>query len=179
MWKLLLLPIILAAGCAFGPEEKAAIKIEEIGFSPYEFEEAFKMSRFYHLGEEGKEEFLDTFISRKLILREAERIGLDKDPEFLKNIQIFWEQSLLKLFISQQMKELSLDIDVSDREIRNYFERNQESFQDKDIAQVYSQIKWILFQGKQQEAVDRWVDSLKKDVEIIIDYDLLGLDKSK
>ena len=38
-----------------------------------------------------KQAFLKTFVSKKPISRESEHLGLDKDSQSLKDIQIFWE----------------------------------------------------------------------------------------
>ena len=177
MNKLLFLLVILAVSCVPGTGEPPAIRIGNILVTPAEFEEAFSMSRFYNLEDEGKKEFIDTFVSRKLILKEAEKMGIDKDPQFLGDIQLFWEQALLKLAISRRMRELSLDINVSDREIRDYYEANRNSFGDKDIARVYNQIEWILFQDKQQKAVEGWVNDLRMNTKVVVDYSMLGLEE--
>ena len=95
--------LLILGGCA--KKEKPAIEIGEIKVTADEFKEAFRASRFAEYKELGHADFLNTFLKRKLILKEAERLGLDKDPEFLKDVQYFWEQSLLKLVLARQSKE--------------------------------------------------------------------------
>ena len=169
--------VFLFSGCGSYEGEEAAIKIGEIKVTASEFNHAFQASQFAHLGEAAKEEFLDTFISRKLILKEAERRGLDKDAQFLQDIQLFWEQSLLKRALSLKIKELALEAKVTDKEIRSYYQSHKDiEFTDKKLEEVYGQIRWIVFKGRQKEVIGEWADSLKKDAKIEIDYKRLGIE---
>lgn len=172
----LALLVLLVSGCVwFGEKEKTAVKIGKVKISPEEFQLAFELSNFAKEGK--KREFLEIFISRKLILLEAEKLGLDKDREFLRDVQDFWEQSLLKLVLAKKIKELAMDVGVSEKEVKSYYEGNKEAkFADKEFEQVYEQIKWMLLRDKQQDAIGNWVDSLKNDAEVVIDYKLLGLE---
>ncbi|MFH1782231.1 MAG: SurA N-terminal domain-containing protein [Candidatus Omnitrophota bacterium] len=174
---LVLIALFLIAGCSSGGGEKPAIRINDIEVTAGEFDEAFRSSNTLHMDENGKREFLDSFISRKLMLKEAEKLGLDKEKEFLSDIQLFWEQSLLKAILSVKTKELSLGVNVSESEIRAYYEKNRDYFGESELAQVYDKIKWLVLKQKQQAAITGWVDSLKNRSNIKIEYDLLGIDK--
>ncbi|MBU2044970.1 MAG: hypothetical protein KJ619_07085 [Candidatus Omnitrophica bacterium] len=168
--------VLLISGCSFAKKDKPAIVIGDIEVTRQEFQDALNSSMFRDAGQEGRQEFLYQFIARRLILKEAERLGLDRDPQFLKDIQLFWEQSLLKLALSQKIKELSVDIQVSDKEIRKYYSSNKETqFLEKELPEVYDQIKWVIINQKQQESITQWSESLKQGVKIDIDYKKLGL----
>ncbi|MBN3040577.1 MAG: SurA N-terminal domain-containing protein [Candidatus Omnitrophica bacterium] len=172
----ILVLLFLTTGCELFSRQKPAISIGKIKISKQEFDDAFASSIFRSGDIEARKQFLERFISRKLILQEAERLGLDKDPQFLKDIQLFWEQSLLKLALSKKIKELSLDTQVSDAEVRKYYDNNKDiEFMGQEIAQVYDQIKWLILNEKQRDAIKEWADSLQKDTEIKIEYDLLGI----
>ena len=106
--------VLLNGGCA--PQEKPAIIIGTINTSAEEFESAFNKSIFARSPTpEVRQGFIDTYIDRKLILKEAEKQGLDKDKDFLASVQLFWEQSLLKLVLNAKIKELS----ANGREFQN------------------------------------------------------------
>ena len=165
---------LLFVGCT--SKKNVAIKIGKIEITKEEFDDAFSNSSYAKQGK-SKEEFLENFISRKLILKEAERLGLDKDPKFLKNIQLFWEQSLLKMTLSRKIKELSFGIHVSDKEVRDYYLTHQDDFKDKKLEEVYDRIKWILFAQKQRQAIQDWINSLKEKTPIYVDYKALGIKK--
>jgi len=68
--------------------------------------------------EKAKEELLDEIITKKVLLEEAQRQNFDKNKPFMKEIERYWEQALLKLLIKKKMGELGsaekLDKWVSD-----------------------------------------------------------------
>ncbi|MCF7908631.1 MAG: hypothetical protein K9L86_07175 [Candidatus Omnitrophica bacterium] len=168
--------ILLVVGCGLADKEHPVITIGNIEVSKQEFKQALNSSLSRSSDVESQRDFLDQFISRKLILNEAERLGLDKDPEFLKDVQLFWEQSLLKLALSKKIKELAVGIQVNDQDIRRYYKKNKDSqFPEKELAQVYDQIKWVILNEKQREAINQWAESLKTKVKINIDYEGLDL----
>lgn len=156
---------------------QAAITIGEQRITKEEFEEALNASTFMPVDNQFRKEFLDKFSARKLILYEAERTSLHKDPEFLTEVQQFWEQALLNLALSRKIREFALDTRVSDQEIRRYYNTNKRiEFADKELAEVYDQIKWSLLNEKQRQAIEQWADVLKQSVAIKIDYKALGID---
>ncbi len=53
-----------------------------------------------------KEQILNDLIQKKILLMEAERRGLDEKPEFLKMVQRFWEQSLLRSLLNNKSEEI-------------------------------------------------------------------------
>lgn len=173
---LLILLVLLTSAWAWPKKERPAVEISGIEITPAQFESAFDSSQFAEGGESAKKEFLDTFISRKLILKQAEILGLDKEPEFLKDIQLFWEQSLLKRTLANKIKELSIQLSVDDKEIQSYYQAHKDKqFVEKDLPEVYGQIKWLLFRNKQNEAIQKWVSSLREKAKIKIDYKALGI----
>ncbi len=86
-------------GCASKPQAKKEVlaKVNNYEIAKEEFDEEFKMSGYGRVDTpESKGDFLNNLINRKLILQDAQKKGLDKDKSFLKMIENFWEQSLLK-----------------------------------------------------------------------------------
>jgi len=167
----LVLIIFLLSGWGWFKKEKPVIKIGEIEITLEEFNKAFESSRFFKEEGHGKrKEFLKEFINRKLLLREAERLGLDKDPQFLDEIQRFWEQALIKRILFKKLKEVSSQVQVTEKEIREYYSAHKDKFSTKELPQIYSQIKWLIFSQKKKKALEEWIDSLKKSANIKIDY---------
>ena len=169
---------ILTVGVGCRSKEKAVIVVDNIEITAKEFQKAFDASRFVSMGKDGQKAFLDEYIFSKLILKEAEKLGLDKDPQFLSDIQFFWEKALYKLILSKKTKEVASNINISDQEINDYYQRNKEShFADKELPQAYDQIKWLLLKEKQNRAMADWVNSLKTKANIKIDLKSLGIEK--
>ena len=169
--------LILSVGVGCGSKEKAVIVVDNIEITAKEFQKAFNASRFASMGKDGQKAFLGEYISSKLILKEAEKMGLDKDPQFLSDIQFFWEKALLKLVLSKKTKELASDVDVTGQEISDYYNKYKEShFVDKELPGAYSQIKWLLLKEKQNRVMASWVESLKAKANIKIDNKILGIE---
>lgn len=67
-----------------------------------------------------KEDALDKLITKKILLQEAQRESFDKDQKFMKEIERYWEQALLKLLINKKIddfsKKLPADLSVEDRQ---------------------------------------------------------------
>jgi len=172
--------LFIFSGCqGVKQDSPVAIEIGKMKVTVAEFEEALKSSSFAKgSGPSAKREFLDNFITRKLILREAEREGLDKDPKFLKDVELFWQQSLLKLMLDKKIKELSLDSRVEDEEVRSYYQaRRDTDFANRTLEEVYDQIKFLILWEKQRQSLSAWTDSLKKGSNVKIRYELLNIEQ--
>jgi len=76
-----------------------------------------KNYRSGHLGKDDKE-IVDSIIINELLLQEAQRLNIDKEPNFRLSIQNYYEQSLIKTLIDRQFSDLK--IMVTDQEIDRY-----------------------------------------------------------
>jgi hypothetical protein len=170
--------LIICAGCA--KKEKAAITIGPTDITAEEFQDAYQKARDIRGNEFTRKEFLDILIKRKLILQEAETLGLDKDPQMLDGLQRFWEQALTRLVLSRKINELSTSCKVSEKEIYNYYQRHKDrDFQGKELSEVHDSIKLLVYRIKEQLEVQRWMAWLKKKANVSVDYDALQIPKDK
>ncbi|MCU0665480.1 MAG: SurA N-terminal domain-containing protein [Candidatus Omnitrophica bacterium] len=113
-----------------------------------EFEEEFRSSAYYANDTlQSRKNFLNLLINRKLIMQDAQKKGLDKDRDFLKMIQRFWEQSLLQRAF--EAKNRSLDAQVSDNKSQD------------------------ILRQKKADLMDAWIDDLRKQASISINENLL------
>lgn len=173
IYLLLVVCILLAWGC--GVQKDAALEIGGVKVTQAEFDLAFKDSR-YVLMKEGRKAFLESYINKKLLLLEAEAQGLDKEPEFLNQIQIFWETALLKSVLAKKSQELAASVNITEAQVRDYYGQNKEKyFPDKDLDSVRDQIKWFIIQGKQSWVMDAWLKVLRAETRININYGRLGI----
>jgi len=140
---IIILAVLMIAGCKCQVKDKQVLaKINNYEITKQEFEEEFKNSGFSVSDtEESRKSFLENLINRKLVLQEAQRQGLDKDSAFLKSIERFWEQSLLKVMLDKKSKDISLLKGANKREV--------------------------------EDAYDGWIEGLRKNSNIKIDYNLL------
>jgi hypothetical protein len=63
-------------------------------------------------------DFLDSVIAKQLLIEEAQKLDIDKEPSFRKELQEYYEQSLIKILLERQNS--SIKIEISDVEIDNY-----------------------------------------------------------
>jgi hypothetical protein len=66
----------------------------------------------------GKSNFINSLITKDLLIQESQREGIDKEESFTQSIQNFYEQSLIKLLIDR--KFASLHVAVSDQDVDRY-----------------------------------------------------------
>jgi hypothetical protein len=103
---------LLMSGC--GPKPGAGtggevvVSINDYKITRGEFESEFKNSPYGTVDTpESRKNFLNALIDRKLILQYAQKEGYDKETTFLKTIEKFWEQSLLKIVLDKKMLEIA------------------------------------------------------------------------
>jgi len=66
-----------------------------------------------------KEALLEDLIIKKILIQEAQKQNFDKNKAFMKEIERYWEQALLKLLIKKKEKELLLKGETSDEVQKN------------------------------------------------------------
>jgi hypothetical protein len=158
-------------------QEKPAITIGTINITKDEFNKALARYNFdIEPTKETRRTFLDNFINRKLILKEAEKEGLDKKEQFLADVQDFYEQALIKFIFDKKIKELFVSLEIKDAEINSFYNANKDKFGAKDLSSSYADIKMLLLKEKQKKAINDWLDSLRKKTSVKIDYKLLDLE---
>jgi len=157
----------------FLPKEQYVVKINQFKMTDEEFEDYFaKMNASRDDNFDSRSGVLDALVSKKLILQEAEKIGLQKSEEFLDALQHYYEQLLFKLIVDLKSKELSSLAQVTDAEVKERYDKMQaETLTDKPLDDVYSQIKWQVLREKQTQALNDWLKDVKEDSEIDINYD--------
>lgn len=152
----LLLVLLFISGCRCPYRNNSvAVKVNDYEITREEFEQEFRDSSFGTSDTlESRKDFLDNLISRQLILQDAQKKGLDKEKNFLKMIQKFWEQSLLKTTLDKKYKDIIDNLRASDEKMRPDTIKARESL-----------------------AMDEWLAQLRKDSRIEINQELLTKDK--
>lgn len=156
--------------------DKVIVKVNNYEVSLKEFEEDFKASSFSRVDTlASRKEFLSNLINRKIILQEAQRQNLDKEEGFLRLIEKFWEQSLVKVALEKKFNDVANSTVVSDKAVEEAYNKLvKDGKADKSYDQMYQQIKWEIMKLKEAEAVNEWVAKLRKQSNLKINYDLLN-----
>lgn len=175
-YLILLFAIIFIIGCGRVTKEKTPlVKINNYEITKEEFEQEFKDSSFARTDTlASREEFLNNLINRIIILQDAEQKGLDKDKGFLKMVEKFWEQSLLKIALDKKSNEIGGSIFISDKAIEEAYNKMvAEGKADKPYDQMYNQIKWELSKDKESQVMNNWVSQMRRKVNIKINNNLI------
>lgn len=171
---------LLIFGCHGRPQEKPILlKVNNYELTLEEFEEEYRSSMFFTAdNREARKDFLENLINQKLILQDAQSEGLDKEEKFLKTIQRFWEQSLLKTALDKKAKGISGSVSIDENIVREAYDNMVRSGKtDKPFEGAREQIKWELLRLKETQLMNDWVEQLRKNAQIKINYDLLKQDK--
>jgi parvulin-like peptidyl-prolyl isomerase len=100
------------------PTKDAALIINNRVISTDEFNGLYASRPLYQGGQRGKSDFINSLITKELLIQESQREGIDKEESFRQSIQNFYEQSLIKLLIDR--KFASLHVTVSDEDVNRY-----------------------------------------------------------
>jgi len=123
--------MMLSAGCAKKVEEpkdkRVLAKINDYELTVDDFkDEARRTMSTRAIARDPvktKRLILEDIIIKKVLLQEAQKEHFDKDKEFMKEIERYWEQALLKLLVIRKQKELSERIEISSDEVRGDYDR--------------------------------------------------------
>lgn len=158
--------------------EPIAIKINDHAVTVTEFQEVYSEQGPEKQDADSREKFVENLITRKLLLLEAQKEGLDQKKDFLKSIKNFWEQTLLKKVVDQKVSELAAGIQASDSEIEQAYGqwvlKNPGSLKDKN--EVRDLVRWQIIQEKQAQALQEWTDELRKRAQIQVNRKAVGLE---
>ena len=167
----------LISGCGgveHGDERELVARINTYEMSVDDFEsEAGLTAPTKYLSanpEEAKAELLDELITKKLLIQEAQKENFDKDRVFMKEIERYWEQALLKLLLKKKMRELSGAVGVDENEARKEYDRlaEEEGGRIGPYERMAPEIRDDLRNKKIREAFDGWIAGLKKRANITI-----------
>jgi hypothetical protein len=90
-----------------------------------------------------KDGILNELITKKVLLQEAQRQNFDKDRQFMKEIERYWEQALLKFLMKKKIDEFSKKIDPNI--IYDNRQKLMQSELDKWVTDVRSSAKVTVY----------------------------------
>lgn len=83
--------------------------------------------------EKGKRDFLEEMIKRELLLQEAKRIGIEKDPAILDRIEEMRERIILNEFLQREVENKLV---ANDKELEDYYNLHREEFKSPDEVKI-------------------------------------------
>ncbi|MBI3601966.1 MAG: hypothetical protein HY209_03640 [Candidatus Omnitrophica bacterium] len=168
---------LLLVGCSKPQEPKEAVaSINGYAVTLDEFEAGFTQSPFASREDKAKarKDYFNNLINQKLILQDAQQKNIDKDKEFLKSIEHFWEQSLLTVALGVKTKEIAGSLRISQENIRRLYDQMvKEGATTKSYEELYPQLKWQAQKQMESQALNDWIETLRKNAQIKVSKDLL------
>ena len=107
-------------------------------------EQTITLGEFTQIWEEVPEDYklqldkslvLDQIISEKLLIQEAENMGLKEDSDVLEQIKKMTEQILVQALIE---REILNKLKVNNEEVLEYYEQNKDIFTEKEQVHLYN-----------------------------------------
>lgn len=122
----ILIATFLISGCAEKKkEEKIVATINNYNMTVedfrYESNEISNVGRVLGEMPVTKRDMLDVLITKEVLLQEAVKQNLDKEKDFMRSIELYWEQALLKNLLARKSQEIAKATAVYEDEINRYY----------------------------------------------------------
>ena len=168
---------VMLTGCGTQASEaevqQPALVINDLTLSASELQQeqalAAATSRDPADGGAGEEpEWLGRLIERELLVQEAQRLGLDRQPGFMRTIERFWKEALIKQLLDRKAREINAQVHVYEPDIEAFSQQFPEEFEARD------DMERAIRTHKQAEAMDQWVAQLKARARIVIHHEAIA-----
>lgn len=116
--------------------------------------------------ENGRKQYMESFIEKEVLLQEAQRQAIDREKDFMKSIESYWEQALLRILLERKSREVSNLTHVYDSEIEDYYKASGE---DAPLSKVKNEIIDAIKHKKEEDAINAWINELKNKSYIKVD----------
>ena len=90
-----------------------------------------------------KQELLQKYVINQILWQKSKRLGLEKDPSFIKKLENVTKQLLVEKLLKNEVER---KIKVDEVDLKNYFKANREKFSQKETLNLTK----IEFKGKDQ-----------------------------
>ncbi len=169
--------ILFLTGCSVSnnsPDKRIVVQINKYKMTEEDLKYEFKNTPYDETEllktENGRKKYLSGLIEKEVLLQEAQRQGIDREKDFMKSIENYWEQALLRILIERKSKEISSLTHVYDNEIEEYYKNSGENL---SFSKVKNEIMNIIKQKKETDAMNAWIDELKNSSYITVDEKVL------
>ncbi len=114
---------------------------------------------------ESKLKFLQSYIGSELLYHMALRRGLDKDKDVKEGVFQLRKQMMINKLLSEEIPQ---DIEISESEIKLYYDAHKEEFKDKRLNEVRPQVESELKKMKQEETYSKLVSRMMEAEQVKI-----------
>lgn len=181
------LTVFLVFGCAKKEEQKGQylVKINGVTITKEDLKKEVEalppFAQKMFEGEEGIARLIDELIKKELLYQEAKKKGLDRDAGYLKKVADSQKLILISALLEKEIEDKAR---LSDKDVRDFYEKNKADFMVQGKTIEFEKIRDMLAQRltaqKQKEVFDGYVESLKKSYKIDVNKEAIaGLSKKE
>lgn len=157
-------PAAWLAGCAPAQDPSVLVIVNGRVITEGEFEfrwsELSESVRARYEREGGKRKFLEDMIARELLLQEAHRLGLDKEPTFRERTERYKEQLLLDHLMRTALSE---PVQIADAELEAYYASHLAHAAEKAARE---RLRQELYAEKHRQRFEDYLSKLRKTATI-------------
>jgi peptidyl-prolyl cis-trans isomerase C len=129
--RIVWISLLCLAGCgpAGTPPEKVVAQVNRYTVTADEFRRELQASRRMIRSVPSSDRrglaagVLEKVIERQVLLEEAQTLGFDKKPEFMREVEAYWRQALLKALVNRKNEEFLSTTPVTDAEVSAAYAR--------------------------------------------------------
>lgn len=164
----ILLSLTMGINCGKKSQIVAEVEGDKITLDEFNLRfEYYLKSKYYQQPEiipqarnsmEERKLVLRDMINEKIILKEAQKLKLDKRDDVKNLIKLYTQQIVLNAYIEQY---LANDINVTDVEITDFYNKNRDKFRNVDPEYAKRSIRYQLMMQKYDVKITEVLDKLK------------------
>lgn len=159
--------------------DKPVLTINKLKLAKEELEQELSLRPSWEreVPSSGEPEWVSQLIERELLVQEAQRMGLDRREDFMRTIERFWKEALIKLLLDRKLQEISGETHVYDSEMEARYKALQEESQGtpaEDFNTLKDELKRSLQHEKESAALDDYIESLRTKAKIMVDAEAVA-----
>ena len=178
--------LFLLSGCgqnsADAGSEKPAVIINKLQLSSGELQKELQETSWFQDSDEElaaeNPEWLKRLIERELLVQEAQRQGLDRQPDFMTTIERFWKEALIKTLLIRKGQEIASQIHIYEPEIEARYKQMAAEKKDgtplESLSELREEIRREIRARKENEAMDQWIHELQEKAHIVINREAIS-----
>lgn len=133
--------ISLWYGYSQRPEQKKVVaRINNYVMTLEDFEDGIAHSPYRVYRKRDLEGLLDLAVRKQVLIQEAEREGLDKNKSFMKTIERYWRQTLIKELLEKQSQIIYEDVGKSKSKQEEAFKTWEDELYKKANIETYPEV---------------------------------------
>jgi len=112
-----------------------------------------------------QKEFINYLIRREVLIREASRCELDREEDFLRTIERYWESTLIRNLMARKAQELKKRVLILDTDVKDYYDANKTDTT-PPLDTIKEEIRNQLLTEQVNELLDRWEQDLVNSAKV-------------